>query len=63
MVRFTCMGPATAESMVWVGVTTVFVMFARVILKILDVRLIGGTDPRMLYKMSSTRTKTSKSRV
>ena len=49
MVRFTCMGPAAAESMVWVGVTTVFVMLARVTLKILAVRLIGGTDPRMLY--------------
>ena len=64
MVTFTCMGPAAAESMVWVGVTMVFVMFARVTLTILDVRLIGGTgDPRMLYTTSSTRTKTSKSRV
>jgi hypothetical protein len=29
IVRFTCIGPATAMSMTWVGVTTVFLTLAR----------------------------------
>jgi len=29
IVRFTCVGPATAVSMIWVGVTTVFSTLAR----------------------------------
>jgi hypothetical protein len=29
IVRFTCIGPASAMSMTWVGVTTVFLTLAR----------------------------------
>jgi hypothetical protein len=40
IVRFTCMGPAAAVRMMWVGVTTVFVMFARE-------KLVGRSEVRL----------------
>ena len=63
------MGPAVAVSVVRVGVTMVFVMFAEASQGGGEVRLApsdsdGKTvDPRMAYTLLSTRTKTSQSRV
>jgi hypothetical protein len=45
MVRFTCIGPATALSVIWVGVTTVFVMFARE-------KLVGRSEVRLVAALA-----------
>jgi len=63
------MGPAVAVRMIWVGVTIVFVMFAKLRPGMYDVKLLIHNwfgkidDPRMPYPTLSTRTRTSKSRV